>query len=196
MEEYEREKRKTAKPTQPQNPETPVEKYDVYYNIPAISQGTRFGNAACLPTSMSMVLDYYHDSNSNLKSATADELIIMLDYGDGTKGNGIRLDGLDDDIKELGYESNVTASDIGGLVSELKEGPVIVNVGVQLESSPRDIKQAGSTNHAMLVKALNENTVVVNDPWSGSEKVFSRKTFEGMWSNGHNYMVTVRPQEK
>jgi uncharacterized protein YvpB len=71
---------------------------------------------------------------------------------------------------------------------------VIVNAGVKLVSKPaRDITQAGSTNHSILVKAISDDSVLVNDPWSGSEKSFSRELFEKMWSNGQNYMVIVRP---
>lgn len=195
LEKYEREKKDTAESIQSQLPKGPVGKYDIYYDIPVKSQGTLYGSAACLPTSMSMVLDYYHNSNSNLKTATADELVKMLDPGDGTS-KGIYLNKLDDDLGELGYRSNVIPGNMDELNAKLKEGPVIVNVGVQLENFPRNIKQAGSTNHAMLVKAINTNSVVVNDPWSGSEKTFSRQIFENMWSNGENYMVIVRPQEK
>ncbi len=185
----------SAKPVET---ESPASIYDTYYDIPAKSQGTEYGSAACLPTSMSMVLDHFHNADSDLKTATPGELVKMLDKGDGTSGSGVGLDKLNDDLAELGYQSNVTKGSMEDLSTQLKDGPVIVNAGVKLLSVPtRDIASTpGATNHAMLVKAINADSVVVNDPWSGAEKVFPRETFEKLWNKGDNFMVTVRPQEK
>lgn len=168
--------------------------YDVYHDIPPKSQGSLYGSAACLPTSMSMVLDHYHSQNPANPTASPNDLIGMLDQGDGTFGRGITLDRMNDDLAELGYQSAVSSSDMDGLTSALNDGPVIVNSKVGLVSSPaRDIIPNGSTNHAIVIKAVNSDSVVVNDPWSGTEKSFSRDTFEKMWSGGGNYMIIVRP---
>ena len=81
------------------------------------------------------------------------------------------------------------------LGNALNDGPVIVNSKVGLVSAPaRDILPNGSTNHSILVKAINSDSVVINDPWSGAEKILPRATFEQMWNGGGNYMVIVRPQ--
>ncbi|MCX6056694.1 MAG: C39 family peptidase, partial [Chloroflexi bacterium] len=132
----------------PAAPESPASKYDTYYDIPAKSQGTEYGSAACLPTSMSMVLDHFHNGDADLKTATPGELVKMLDNGDGTSGSGVGLDKLNDDLAELGYQSNVTTGSMEDLSTQLKDGPVIVNTGVKLLSVPaRDIASTpGATN--------------------------------------------------
>jgi uncharacterized protein YukE len=172
----------------------PSEGYDIYHDLPPKSQGALYGSAACLPTSMSMVLDHYHSQDAANASASPNDLIGMLDQGDGTFGRGITLDRMNDDLAELGYESKVSSSDMDGLSNALQDGPVIVNSKVGLVSSPaRDITPNGSTNHAIVVKAISADSVVVNDPWSGAEKTFPRDTFEKIWSGGGNYMIVVRP---
>lgn len=172
----------------------PSDGYDIYYDIPPKSQGVLYGSAACLPTSASMVLDHYHSQNPANQTASPNDLIGMLDQGDGTFGSGITLDKMNDDLSELGYQSAVSSSDMQGLTNALQDGPVIVNSKVGLVSSPaRDILPNGSTNHAIVVKAVNSDSVVVNDPWSGAEKSFPRDTFEKMWAGGGNYMIVVRP---
>ena len=177
------------------SPPSPASGYDVYYNIPPKSQGALYGSAACLPTSVSMALDHFHGQNPANQTASPNDLIGMLDQGDGTLGNGVGLDKLNDDLGELGYNSTVSAGNMDELGDALNDGPVIVNSKVGLVSAPaRDITPNGSTNHAILVKAINADSVVVNDPWSGAEKIIPRDTFEQMWNGGGNYMVIVRPQ--
>jgi uncharacterized protein YukE len=179
----------SAKPAEPPKPA-----YDTSYDVPAKSQGALYGSAACLPTSMSMALDYYHTQDSANQTASPDTLIGMLDKGDGTWGSGIGLDKMNDDLGELGYKTTVNSGNMDDLSTALKGGPVIVNSQVVLVSVPaRDIIANGSVNHAILVKAINSDSVVVNDPWSGTEKTFSRPTFEKMWNGGSNYMIVVRP---
>lgn len=174
---------------------SPANGYDIYYDIPPQSQGKLYGSAACLPTSMSMALDYFHTQDPANRAASPNELIGMLDQGDGTEGRGIVLDKLNDDLGELGYSSTVRAGTMDDLGAALRDGPVIINSKVGLVSAPaRDITPNGSTNHAILVKAISADAVVVNDPWSGAEKVFSRDTFEKIWKGGGNYMTIVRPQ--
>ncbi len=177
---------------QPAEPPKPV--YDTSYDIPAKSQGTLYGSAACLPTSASMVLDHFHAQNADNQTASPDALIGMLDKGDGTWGNGIGLDKMNDDLAELGYKTTISSGNMDDLGTALKDGPVIVNSHVGLVSVPaRDITANGSVNHAILVKAINSDSVVVNDPWSGTEKIFPRSTFEQIWNGGSNYMILVRP---
>jgi len=176
-------------------PPSPASGYDAYYDIPPKAQGTLYGSAACLPTSMSMVLDYYHSKNSANAAASPSDLVGMLDQGDGTSGSGIGLDKLNDDLGELGYNSAVRAGNMDELGQALKDGPVIVNSQVGLVSVPaRDITPNGPSNHSILVKGISAESVVVNDPWSGTEKVLPRATFEQMWKGGGNYMIVVKPQ--
>lgn len=174
---------------------SPADDYDVYYDIPPQAQGKLYGSAACLPTSISMALDYFHTQDSANRAASPTDLIGMLDQGDGTEGRGVSVDKMNDDLAELGYQSDVSSSDMDGLTAALKDGPVIVNSKVGLVSAPaRNITPSGSTNHAILVKAISADAVVVNDPWSGTEKVFSRDTFAKIWKGGGNYMTVIRPE--
>jgi uncharacterized protein YukE len=188
----------SAQPAAQENPPAvaPGAGYDLYHQVPVKSQGALYGSAACAPTSVSMVLDYYHAQNPDLPAVAPETLISMLDSGDGTPGSGVRLDLMTDDLGEIGY-TNVTVRMDGNyddLSSALKDGPVIVTSGVKLiGGQARDIQQAGSTVHAMVVKGLNADSVLVNDPWSGAEKVFSRETFSQMWANGSNGMYVIRP---
>lgn len=170
--------------------------YENYSDVPLKSQGDHYGNAACAPTSVSMVLDYYKAQNPDLKTASPTELIGMLDAGDGTPGKGVGLHLMNDDLKELGYNNITVKAEAGydDLNAALNDGPVIVTAGVKLiGGGARDIQQAGNTIHAMVVKGINADSVILNDPWSGAEKTFSRETFSQMWSKGSNGMYVIRP---
>lgn len=174
----------------------PPGKYNVYYDVLPQSQGERYGRAACLPTAISMVLGYYHAQNPGWKTATPDEVLAMLDPGDGTYGEGVSFDRLSDDLAELGYQTSHKQGDLDSLSSSLQEGPVIVNVQVGLRTQPaREISITGNYDHAVLVKAMGADAVVVNDPWTGAEKAFSRQDFQRIWSKGGGWMFIVRPQE-
>lgn len=176
--------------------DTPPPVYDSYHAVPVKSQGALYGSAACAPTSVSMVLDYFHAQDAARATASPEALIKMLDTGDGTPGSGVSLHLMNDDLAELGY-NNVTVGVNAGmetLETHLKDGPVIVTAGVKLIGGEnRDIQQAGGTIHAMVVKGMNADSVVLNDPWSGAEKVFSRATFEAMWSRGQQGFYAIRP---
>jgi hypothetical protein len=84
MEEYEQkrqasENENSNKPVPIEESESPTTQYDTYYDVPIKSQGTAYGSAACLPTSISMVMDYYKTQNANNNTASPDDLIKMLD---------------------------------------------------------------------------------------------------------------------
>jgi uncharacterized protein YukE len=181
--------------TEPAQPtETPT--YETHYDMPPKAQGNLYGSAACSPTSVSMVTDYYHAQNKANNTITPSDLIDMLDKGDGTPGSGMSLSNLTDELGDIGYKniSQKVNANITDLQSELIKGPVIVTTGVKLiGGEARDIQKAGSTIHAMVIKGVSADNVAVNDPWSGAEKVFSRATFDQMWSNGSNGMFAIRP---
>ena len=181
--------------TEPAQP-TEMPPYETHYDMPPKAQGDLYGSAACSPTSVSMVTDYYHAQNKANNTITPSELIDMLDKGDGTPGSGMSLSNLTDELGDIGYKniSQKVNANITDLQSELIKGPVIVTTGVKLiPGEARDIQKAGSTIHAMVIKGVSADNVAVNDPWSGAEKVFSRATFDQMWSNGSNGMFAIRP---
>lgn len=177
----------------PQPPSRPG--YETYYEIKPQSQGGSYGGAACLPTSLSMLTAYYHNQNPNNKVATPQELVDMLDPGDGTIGKGVIFDKLNDNLNGIGYhDTRNFQSDMTGLGTELKSGPVVVNVKVGLVSVPaRAIVEGNASNHSILIKGISGQNVLVNDPWSGKEMEIPLDQFEHMWSNGGHWMLVIRP---
>jgi len=170
--------------------------YTIYHPVSPQSQGERYGRAACLPTAASMILEYYHSQNPAHRAASPDDLIGMLDSGDGTPGKGVTLDKLNDDLGELGYTATTRTGSLEDLGNLLREGPVIANIKVDLIGTPGngDIRMGHSVHHSVVVKGMSADAVIINDPWSGKEKAIERTTFEQMWREGGNYMVIIRPQ--
>lgn len=179
-----------------------VRQYYILHEVPVKSQGNLYGSAACSPTSVSMVLDYFHNQDPSHSTIAPEELIAAMDKGDGTPGKGIFLTNLNDELNNLGYR-NITSrtnTSMEDLKNALKDGPVIVTAGVGIvglgtvnADMPRAITGPGSVMHAMVVKGLGEGEVLVNDPWTGSEIAFSNETFSKMWQYGGNGMYVIRP---
>lgn len=177
--------------------------YEVYYDVPVESQGTLNNYRACAPTSVSMVLNYYHAQNEANTGATTEQLLAPLNAG----GKEIALTNMTNEIKGLGYQNiTVKVSDpqvkvtLSDLQSALKDGPVIVTAGVKIvgpgtviSNIPRAIEGPGSTIHALVVKGFGKDTVIVNDSWSGKELQLSNATFTKMWDRGSNGMYAIRP---
>lgn len=180
----------------------PESKFDILHDVPAQSQGSLYGSAACAPTSASMVLDYFHGKDSNNQTIATDKLISMMDKGDGTPGQGVSLSNLNDELSDLGYHNITTQvnASLDDLKSQLQSGPVIVTAGVKIvgpgsvtSDVPRAVTGPGSVMHAMVVKGVGSDGVLVNDPWSGSEMQIPTDTFNQMWSNGSNGLYAIRP---
>jgi uncharacterized protein YukE/uncharacterized protein YvpB len=181
---------------------TAEKKYDVLYDVPTQSQGKLYSSRACAPTSVSMVLEYFHNQDSKNQTITAEKLITMMDKGDGTPETGISLTKLTDELQDLGYQNTTSGvnADMDTLKSQLESGPVIVTAGVKIvgpgtitSDVPRAVTGPGNTIHAMVVKGVSADTVLVNDPWSGSEKEIPVETFSKMWSKGGGGYYAIRP---
>jgi uncharacterized protein YvpB len=170
------------------------------YDVPVYSQGTLYGSAACLPTSVAMVTSYFHNQNSSAPAITADTLISTMDNGDGTYGVGVGIDKLNDEIAASGYQEPVikVGASIDDLKNELNSGPVIVNTGVKVLSSGgvRSLGGVGNTNHSIVVRGISSDgtQVIVNDPWSGQEINYSMDEFSKIWSKGQSIMTSIRPR--
>lgn len=178
--------------------------YEEYYNVPTLSQGNLYGSAACAPTSVSMVTDYYHNQDSSHAAVTPDKLITMLDPGDGTPGKGANLGKMTDEVQSLGYKVPLAqgGATMDNLTTQLKDGPIIITAGVGIvgpgtitSNVPRAITGPGGTIHAMVVKGMtkDEKSIIVNDPWTGGELSFSTDTFKSMWQKGGNGIFVIRP---
>jgi len=184
--------------------EARVVQQDHVHAVPLRSQSDLYGSAACAPTCVSMVLDYYHAQDEKHRTASPKELIGMLDSGDGVPGRGVGLSRMRDELEELGY-TGVTEqvnADWQTLAAQLEDAPVIVTVGVGLvgpgtrkSDVPRAITGPGGTVHAMVVKGLSSDggSVIVNDPWTGRELRLSREQFDEMWARGSRGMFVIRP---
>jgi uncharacterized protein YgiM (DUF1202 family) len=172
------------------------------YPVPILSQENLFGNAACVPASVCMLLDYYNGLDPVNRSVTPGDFINMLDPGDGTPGKGMLLSRVTDELYSLGYQ-NISLklhASLDDLKSEIKQGPFIVTVGVKLagsgtltDSLGRAILGPGSISHAMVGKGIGADVIIVNDPWTGRELVFPMGIFESMWKLGLNGMYMIRP---
>lgn len=166
---------------------------DSYYNITPQDQGNLYGSAACGPTSVSMIMDYYHQKDAHNLNATPQEIISGLDKGDGTLGSGISLSRLDDDIQEYGYQVNwQTSASLDDLKKTLKEGPAIINGMVDLKGQDIDIP-GSQVNHSMVVKGISPEKVIINDPWSGTEKEIPINDFQTMWERSKSVLYVIRP---
>lgn len=168
---------------------------DTGYAVPIKSQGTLGGSAACAPTSVSMILDYYHNQDGQNKTASPQELLTMLDKGDFTHGKGMSLNQITDEMQDLGY-THVTAqanASLTDLQSQLQQGPVIATVRLDMKSG--QLTAVGSVVHAVVVKGLSSDgqTVFINDPWTGSEVRLPLADFTATWQGGSNGLYVIRP---
>lgn len=178
-------------PAQPVQPIPPTNGY----SVPIKSQGTLGGSAACAPTSVSMILDYYHSLDPQNKTAVPAELLAMLDKGDFTHGQGMSLNEITDELQDLGYHNVTVQVDAGlsDLQNHLQQGPVITTVRLDMKSG--QLAATGSVVHAVVVKGLSADgqTVFINDPWTGREVRLPVADFAATWQGGKNGLYVIRP---
>jgi predicted double-glycine peptidase len=165
------------------------------YPVPLKSQGSLGGSAACAPTSVSMILDYYHNLDGQNQTATPQELLTMLDKGDFTQGKGMSLSRITDELQDLGYaniSAQVNASQTD-LQNHLQQGPVITTVRLDMQTN--QLMATGSVVHAVVVKGISGDgqTVFINDPWTGSEVLLPLADFAATWQGGSNGLYVIRP---
>jgi WXG100 family type VII secretion target len=154
------------------------------------------GSYECAPTAASMVLSYWHRLDSDNQVRTPNELIQGLD-GRFSPKSGINADELVAGLKEmnLGYETIERRAllDQQGLQAELKDGPVIAQVRLNLGAS--------GYPHMVTVTGMSENgqTVYLNDPWTGKSSEVAWSAFEKSWaftgqySQASHLIVKIRP---
>jgi uncharacterized protein YvpB len=173
------------------SPSTPL-----IYAVPVLAQDDLYGNAACSPVSACMLLEYYHQLNPLNRTVSPQQLIAMLDPGDGVPGRGMSLSNVTDELLSLGYQriSEKIHATLDDLKKELIVGPLIVTLGVTFASlGQRSIQGPGDTIHAVVVKGCSPDMIIVNDPWTGKELRLPQATFEKMWKLGLNGLYMIRP---
>jgi hypothetical protein len=177
------------------------------HKVANLSQGGDFGNAACFPTSISMISHFYHEKNPSNPIIDSHDIITRADPGDGTAGKGFGMDKLTDEIKEYGYKNILItvgeSNSLESLRNTVENHPVIIAGGVTIQGngstnmpeSNRAITGIGNTIHAMVVKGFSSNgeEIILNDPWSGKEIRWETKKFEVIWEKGKRTIVNIQP---
>lgn len=181
--------------TPPETPPSQTAPATNGYPVPLKAQGRLGGSAACAPTSVSMILDYYHNLDGQNQTASPQELLAMLDKGDFTQGKGMSLNRITDELQDLGYgnvSAQVDASQTD-LQNHLQQGPVIATVRLDMQTN--QLTAAGSVVHAVVVKGVSGDgqTVFINDPWTGSEVLLPLADFAATWQGGSNGLYVIRP---
>ena len=160
---------------------------------------TKFG---CVPTSTSMVLEYWHNQDSDNKTLSPQQLLdLNISDGDFTEGDGMRIDKIDDELSSIDYKSKTHQnSSREVLIDELAKGPVVATVRLGMKKTGR--------SHAVVVTGINENTntVYINDPEEGTADTCTWDEFAASWGAKHvgpngkelnfstNNLLTIHPK--
>ena len=164
------------------------------HDVPRQSQqGLKYGDKptqyGCTATSVSMVLDYWHNQDSKNKTMTAQE-ILNKNIEQGTfSGTGLSVSQTHDEIQSLGYktvEDHINAT-FDQLKGDLEKGPVVAVVKLGMKTS--------GYNHAVVVNGISADgkQVSVNDPWDGQTHTYSVEDFTASWGTVNNSYMVIRP---
>ncbi|MBM4425271.1 MAG: hypothetical protein FJ030_18135 [Chloroflexi bacterium] len=170
--------------------ETPLKSQrDLTYN----GQPTQYG---CVPTSVSMITDYWNRRDSTNPTKSAQEFLDLNAAQKQFDGGGMSATNIHDELSNMGYAAGDRANaSFDDLRNATQEGPVlaIVKLGMK-ESGP---------NHAVVVTDVSESgEVAVNDPWTGEARTYGREQFSASWGANFgkgastNNFVTIRPAQK
>jgi len=182
-------------------PETASEQSQAswWHSVPEHSQhdmtykggNTEYG---CVPTSASMVLDYWHQQDPANQTQTAQELL----DSNSTQGEfgkyGMSSTNVHDDVGKLGYSAqDYTNSNLDELKGAVTDGPVLAIVKLGMKPD--------GTNHTVVVTGISDqNEVRVNDPWTGKSQTYSWEQFSKSWGANFgkdvpkNNFTTIRPK--
>jgi hypothetical protein len=148
----------------------------------------------CVPTSASMILDYWHSKSPTNQTLSAQQLLdTNADQGEFVS-TGMSASALKDELEKAGYVSDDhTNSTKEELQNALKEGPVIATVKLNMATS--------GSNHSVVVSGMSDDGQVrVVDPWNGSARTYAWEEFSRSWSANfgkdapRNNFVTIRPR--
>ena len=160
----------------------------IYEHVPYISQRGltyqgRKTNSGCTAASIEMILDFWHQYNSEYKTMKA-QALLDLNAKQGNFVPGVGLAALDtkDELDNLGYY-------IGYQIDSIKEdlldalvryGPIALVVKTNWDPN--------GTNHSAVLTGYDNETdqVMINDPWSKDKIIkMSYDQFDSIW--GLNY---------
>ena len=132
-----------------------IEKTNWWLSAPEQSQqnltyrgtSTEYG---CVPTSTSMVLDYWHQKDQSNPTMSAQELLDANEAQGEFRSTGMSATNIHDEVSKLGYIAEDHANaDLETLKTAVSETPVIaiVKLGMGREG----------TNHSVVVTGISEN---------------------------------------
>lgn len=159
-------------------------------STPLIAQGDFLDGYACAPTSVAMVMGYFH-ATAGLATATPQQLV---EPGDYLPGQGVPYNNMINSMLALGYNhpSGHENATISELSADMASGPVIVVLGV---TNAGTTLVPGPVSHSVVVVGIasDGNSVLVNDPWTARQLKLSMTDFTAMWAGGNHGIVLIRP---
>lgn len=151
-----------------------------WHNVPEYSQrdliykgtNTEYG---CVPSSASMVLDFWNQKDASFPTVSAQELLdINTEQGEFNR-YGMSSSNLHDELQKIGYTAQDHAnSNLDELKTAVAEGPVIAIVKLNMKID--------GYNHSVVVTGISDNNEVrVNDPWTGKSETYTWDQFSLSW---------------
>lgn len=174
------------------------------HKVPVYGQGTLGGAAACNPTSMSMITNYWHAQDAtNLAGTPKDLMQKAIDANYFVSGQGMDFRESQNLLRDMGYDANMISFENGSpqtdLQNALSNGPVMAMVNYDI---PHSQLAASGDVHAVVVSGMSEDGSMVRvlDPWGEGRAVdLSWDKFNASWSSFEdgrgidNMVVTVQP---
>lgn len=173
-------------------------------DVPLLGQGTLGGSAACAPTSIGMVMSFWHDQNSSNPTASPNKLYeASKAAGYFEEGKGMDFSEIQQLFQSQGYEAEMRTLEPREEISIqeqvhdiLKDGPIIAQVKLGFSGASGD-----SQAHAVVVTGISSDgsLVRINDPWKAGEvKDMTWEKFVGSWESFSdqfdNTVVIARPK--
>jgi predicted double-glycine peptidase len=155
----------------------------------------RYKLYGCVPTSVAMVMDYYHSLGRG-KSAPVGEVMSRFEeqgmWGD-TDGSTGTADQFSQALAPYGFRAEVEAAgDWNAALSRVAAGTPIVAF----------LAQYPIGSHAVVITGRADGRVYFNDPWTGTARSVTEVQFRSWWSlpgsDGSNVVypyVTIVPKD-
>lgn len=168
--------------------EVPVKSQrDLVYN----DQPTEYG---CVPTSVSIITDYWNKKDSSNPTKTAQEFLDLNAAQKEFDAKGMSPTDIHDELSRMGYVAeDHTNTNFDQLREAVKASPVLAIVKLNL-------KEAGA-NHAVVVTNISEKgDVAINDPWTGKSHTYTQEQFTKSWGANFgkeaptNSYATINPK--